>query len=240
MENLSEDTQKLFNVLNEESDLAVILVAASYIDTALASILQRFLRPGSTTDRLLNPIGGDQALQPAAQTALFFTSSVASVPFRAATCVPLSRGRAYVSLDALNSNNKQTDDSMITSIHTLIYSDNANATRAFLRDVLGWKYVAEDFDNDWLIFKSGPSEMGVHPTHSQWEGQTYDYSRHHSIALMCDDIDTTINELRVKGAQFRGAIEQREYGRVIMIIVPPADDIQLYQPTHKPAYNIRD
>jgi hypothetical protein len=57
---------------------------------------------------------------------------------------------------------------MITSIHTLIYSDDANATRAFLRDVLGWKYVAEDFDNDWLIFKSGPSELGVHPTHSEW------------------------------------------------------------------------
>src|SRR5205085_12479925 len=50
---------------------------------------------------------------------------------------------------------------VITSIHTLIYSDDANATRAFLRDVLGWKYVAEDFDNAWLIFKSGPSEMGV-------------------------------------------------------------------------------
>ena len=56
---------------------------------------------------------------------------------------------------------------MITSIHTLIYSDDAKATRAFLRDVLGWKYVAENFDNDWLIFKSGPSEMGVHPTHSE-------------------------------------------------------------------------
>ena len=36
---------------------------------------------------------------------------------------------------------------MITSIHTLIYSDDAKATRAFLRDVLGWKYVAEDWDN---------------------------------------------------------------------------------------------
>jgi catechol 2,3-dioxygenase-like lactoylglutathione lyase family enzyme len=127
---------------------------------------------------------------------------------------------------------------MITSIHTLIYSDDANATRAFLRDVLGWKYVAEDFDNDWLIFKSGPSEMGVHPTHSEWEGQTYDYPRHHSIALMCDDIDTTIGELRAKGAQFRGPIEQREYGRVIMMIVPGADDIQLYQPTHKLAQSL--
>jgi type I restriction enzyme M protein len=45
---------------------------------------------------------------------------------------------------------------MITSIHTLIYSEDTNATRAFLRDVLGWKYVTEDFDNDWLILKSGP------------------------------------------------------------------------------------
>ena len=109
---------------------------------------------------------------------------------------------------------------MITSIHTLIYSDDANATRAFLRDVLGWKYVAEDFDNDWLIFKSGPSEMGVHPTHSESEGQTYDYPRHHSIALMCDDIDATVHELRSKGAQFRGPIEQREYGRITMLMVP--------------------
>jgi predicted enzyme related to lactoylglutathione lyase len=142
-----------------------------------------------------------------------------------------------VSLDAL-SGSKQTDNHMITSIHTLIYSDDANATRAFLRDVLGWKYVAEDFDNDWLIFKSGLSEMGVHPTHSEWEGQTYDHPRHHSIALMCDDIDTTVGELRAKGAQFRGAIEQREYGRVIMMMVPGADDIQLYQPTHKLAYNL--
>jgi catechol 2,3-dioxygenase-like lactoylglutathione lyase family enzyme len=87
---------------------------------------------------------------------------------------------------------------MITSIHTLIYSDDANATRAFLRDVLEWKYVAEDFDKDWLIFKSGPSEMGVHPTHSEWEGQTYDHPRHHLIALMCDDIERTVEALRAK------------------------------------------
>ena len=131
---------------------------------------------------------------------------------------------------------RKTD--MITSIHTLIYSDDANTTRTFLRDVLGWKYVAEDFDKDWLIFKSGPSELGVHPTHSEWEGKSYDYPRHHSIALMCDDIDTTVGELRAKGAQFRGPIEEREYGRVIMMIVPGADDIQVYQPTHKVAYNL--
>ena len=127
---------------------------------------------------------------------------------------------------------------MITSIHTLIYSDDPNATRAFLRDVLGWKFVAEDWDNDWLIFKSGLSEMGVHGTHGEWEGKTYDFPRQHLIALMCDDIETTVEELRAKGAQFSGGIEEREYGRIIMMILPGADDIQLYQPTHKLAYNL--
>jgi catechol 2,3-dioxygenase-like lactoylglutathione lyase family enzyme len=150
----------------------------------------------------------------------------------------LARGGSSFSRRCDSSSDHKPMTNMITSIHTLIYSDDANATRAFLRDVLGWHYVAEDFDNDWLIFKSGPSEMGVHPTHSEWEGQTYDYSRHHSIALLCDNIDTTVGELGAKGAQFRGPVEQREYGRVIMMIVPGADDIQLYQPTHKLAYNL--
>ena len=127
---------------------------------------------------------------------------------------------------------------MITSIHNLIYSDDAQATRAFLRDVLGWEYVSEDFGDDWLIFKSGPSEMGVHPTHAEWEGKTYDHPRHHLIALMCNDIDATIQDLRARGAEFRGPVEQREYGRVVMMMVPGADDIQLYQPSHKRAYDL--
>jgi hypothetical protein len=37
---------------------------------------------------------------------------------------------------------------------------------------------------------------------------------------MCDDIDATVDELRAKGAHFRGRIEEREYGRIIMMIVP--------------------
>ena len=129
---------------------------------------------------------------------------------------------------------------MITSIHTTIYSDDPNATRAFFRDVLGWKYVPEDFDKDWLIFKSGPSEVGVHPTHSEWEGKTYDFPRHHSISLMCDDLDMTVGELRAKGAQFRGPVQHHDYGHIITMIVPGIDDIQLYQPTHKIAYNLSD
>ena len=55
---------------------------------------------------------------------------------------------------------------------------------------------------------------------------------------MCDDIETTVSELRAKGAEFRGPIEQTEYGRIIMMMVPGADDIQLYQPSHKLACNL--
>ena len=62
---------------------------------------------------------------------------------------------------------------MITSIHTMIYSDDAPLTRAFLRDVLGWRFVELTGNSaGWMIFGSGPSEMGVHPTSGEWEGET--------------------------------------------------------------------
>lgn len=129
---------------------------------------------------------------------------------------------------------------MITSIHTMIYSDDPAATRAFLRDVLGWPYVAmqdEEAGGDgWLIFRCGPSEMGVHPTSGQWEGHTYTHPRHHSISLMCDDIHATIAELKAKGAEFAGDVQDHGYGLVAMVKVPGADDIQLYQPQHPVAY----
>jgi 4-hydroxyphenylpyruvate dioxygenase-like putative hemolysin len=43
-----------------------------------------------------------------------------------------------------------------------------------------------------------------------WEGKTYDHPRQHSVAIMCDDIEATVNELRTKGAQFRDPFEGRE------------------------------
>ena len=58
---------------------------------------------------------------------------------------------------------------MITAVHLLIYSDDPVATRAFFRDVLKWRFVEEEHAPGWLIFKSGPSELGVHPTHQVHE-----------------------------------------------------------------------
>lgn len=131
---------------------------------------------------------------------------------------------------------------MITSIHTMIYSTDPPITRAFLRDVLGWPFVAmqgeEMGGSDWLIFKSGSSEMGVHPTHSEWEGKVYDYPIHHSISLMCDDLEQTVAELKAKGAKFNGEVQNHGYGLVVMMELPAAGEIQLYQPLHPTAYNL--
>jgi catechol 2,3-dioxygenase-like lactoylglutathione lyase family enzyme len=127
---------------------------------------------------------------------------------------------------------------MITAIHLLIYTDDAEATRSFLRDVLGWQYVEEPDAPGWLIFKSGPSETGAHPTHQTQEGVTYDNPRQHSISLMCDDLSRTMAELERKGAEFTGPVEEQQFGVTVMLKVPGADDIMLYEPRHPTAFNL--
>lgn len=132
---------------------------------------------------------------------------------------------------------------MVTAVHTLLYSDDPTATRAFLRDVLDWPFVAmpdhETGDSaGWLIFRTGPSEMGVHPTGGMWEGKPYSHPKQHLIALMCDNLGQTVAELRAKGADFKGEIEDHGYGLVIQLVVPGAGEIQLYEPRHPIAYDL--
>jgi catechol 2,3-dioxygenase-like lactoylglutathione lyase family enzyme len=127
---------------------------------------------------------------------------------------------------------------VINGIHLLVYSDDAKATRAFFRDVLGWPFVEEPDVPGWLIFKSGPSEVGAHPTHQIYEGVTYDSPRHHSIFLMCDDLAGTMAELESKGAEFTGSVKEESYGITVMLKVPGADDIVLYEPRHPTAYDL--
>ena len=92
---------------------------------------------------------------------------------------------------------------MITAMHALVYSDDAAATRAFFRDVLRWPFVSDDEGSeasDWLIFRSGRSEVGVHPT----SGGDWSTSRQHTISLLCDDLEATVAELRGRGAVIEG------------------------------------
>src|SRR5213595_2153823 len=81
----------------------------------------------------------------------------------------------------------------------LLYTPEADAVRAVFRDVFGWAHV-EDHPG-WLIFALPPSELGIHPS----QGSTK-----HEICLMCDDLESTMAELREQGIEFRG--EPRDEG----------------------------
>ena len=132
---------------------------------------------------------------------------------------------------------------MITSLHALIYSDDVDATRTFLRDVLGFPFVNDNGTSDgsatgWLIFGTGPSELGVHPTRSEWQGHVFESHRHIEISFMCDDVAITRAELEAKGAVFEGDIRDEGYGLVTTMVVPGADPINLYEPRHEVAYDL--
>ena len=132
---------------------------------------------------------------------------------------------------------------MITAIHALIYSDDVDATRTFLRDVLDFPFVNDSGTSDgsstgWLIFGTGPSELGVHPTYSEWEGQVYESPRHVEISFMCDDVAATRADLEAKGAEFEGDIADEGWGLVARMLVPGADPISLYEPRHTVAYSL--
>ena len=117
---------------------------------------------------------------------------------------------------------------MITAVHTLVYADDAEAARAFFRDVLGWPHV--DAHAGWLIFRTGPSEMGVHPANGG--------GQHHEISLMCDDIEQTVTDLRAQGVRFAGDFEDRGFGRTIPLHVPGAGQMLLYEPRHPTAFDL--
>ena len=121
---------------------------------------------------------------------------------------------------------------MIKAIHTLIYSDDPPATRAFVRDVLGWPYVEHpESEPGWLIFKSGPSEVGVHPTSGTSQ-------LHHEVSLMCDDIQATVAGLRAKGAEFSGEPQDYGFGVGVNLKLPGAGEILVYEARHPEAYSL--
>ena len=110
----------------------------------------------------------------------------------------------------------------IVAAHMLLYTPEADALRATLRDALGWDFV-EDTPG-WLIFKLPPAEIGVHPS----EGATS-----HQICLMCDDLEATMAELRAKGIEFRGGPDDESFGITTTMLLPGGVELLLYQPTHE-------
>jgi hypothetical protein len=109
---------------------------------------------------------------------------------------------------------------MITGSHVIMYSRDAEADRAFLRDVLNYPHV--DAGGGWLIFKLPPAEVAVHPT---------DELGSHELYLMCDDVNATVDELAGKGVSC-GEISDEGWGLLTSIRLPGGGELGLYEPRH--------
>jgi catechol 2,3-dioxygenase-like lactoylglutathione lyase family enzyme len=110
---------------------------------------------------------------------------------------------------------------VITGAHAILYSADAEADRAFFRDVLELPSV--DAGHGWLIFALPPAELATHPT---------DCAGSHELYLMCDDIRATVAELEGKGVTISRPIAEERWGSVTAIKLPSGGELGLYEPKH--------
>jgi catechol 2,3-dioxygenase-like lactoylglutathione lyase family enzyme len=109
---------------------------------------------------------------------------------------------------------------MIVGAHVIVYSKDAEADRAFFRDVLG--FFSVDAGHDWLISALPPAEVAVHPAEEN-DG--------HELYFVCDDVKAEIAALREKNVSCSEVVEAR-WGSVTMIELPGGGEVGLYQPKH--------
>ena len=114
---------------------------------------------------------------------------------------------------------------MIRGMHAMFYSSEAEALRTFIKEKL--QLPAVDVGGGWLIFDAPEADLGVHPT----EGADPP-SGTADVSFYCDDIAATVAELKGRGVEFAGEIEDRGYGRVVHFKVPGGFEVQLYQPRY--------
>jgi catechol 2,3-dioxygenase-like lactoylglutathione lyase family enzyme len=115
---------------------------------------------------------------------------------------------------------------MIRGVHTMFYSSEPEALRAFFRDKLG--FPANDTGDGWLIFDLPEADLGVHPT--EGDGPP---SGTPDISLYCDDIKATVKELKRRGVEFTSEVEDHGYGLVTFFKAPGGFAIQLYEPRYE-------
>jgi catechol 2,3-dioxygenase-like lactoylglutathione lyase family enzyme len=109
---------------------------------------------------------------------------------------------------------------MINGAHIVVYSKDADADRAFLRDVLAFRSV--EAAPGWLIFGLPLAEAAVHPAE---ENDRYE------LYLMCSDVAGEIASLQAKGVECE-AIKEARWGFVTKIRLPGGGKIGLYEPKH--------
>jgi len=110
---------------------------------------------------------------------------------------------------------------MITGAHTVVFSTNADADRAFLRDVLGLPAI--DAGGGWLIFALPPAEVAIHPT---------DQGERHELYLLCDDVEAFVRDMTRRDVPC-GPIEEMSWGRLTRVTLPGGGTLGVYEPRHQ-------
>jgi hypothetical protein len=116
---------------------------------------------------------------------------------------------------------------MIYGTHVIVYSENAEADRAFFRDVL--KFASVDAGHGWLIFAMPPAEVAIHPS---------DESGTQEVYLMCDDLQAEIANLAHKGI-LCSEVKEARWGSITKMRLPGGGEIGLYQPKHPTALGMK-
>ena len=116
---------------------------------------------------------------------------------------------------------------MIRGVHTMFYSSEPEALRAFLRDKLGFPY--SDVGEGWLIFDLPEADMGCHPADPD-AGPLRDCTTSRSIA--------TTSRRRSRSCDRAGSSSPtrsptRGYGLVTHFKMPGDVEVQLYQPRYE-------
>ncbi len=110
--------------------------------------------------------------------------------------------------------------SRITGAHSIIYSRDPEADRAFFQEILQFPYV--DVGHGWLIFGLPPSEAAIHPS---------DENSIHELFLMTDDIQAFVKEMKNKKIRC-SAVQDQGYGIMTQLTLPGGGKIGVYQPRH--------
>jgi hypothetical protein len=108
----------------------------------------------------------------------------------------------------------------ITGAHAIIYSKNADADRALLKDVFQFKHV--EVGGGWLIFGLPPAEVAVHPS---------DENDVHELYLMTDDITGFVAEMKERNVPCT-PVHSQPWGLLTHITLPGGGKLGVYAPKH--------
>jgi len=107
----------------------------------------------------------------------------------------------------------------INGAHSIIYSKDPAADRAFFRDVLQFPFV--DVRDGWLIFGLPASELAVHPGENE----------QHEFYLMCDDVNGFVADMKQRNVEC-SELHQQPWGTLVQITLPGGGKLGVYEPRH--------